>query len=217
MKVFLFVFSFSVAILSSCQENTIKYPLDIVVHGPYDQIEYESIKKDISFVPSDTLARYILSEIERHILSENEMYTAEIFNQSKDTLLIAVSQGVGLLWPHYFCFYRSKDKCLTPGGGRPSIIDDIEQLDTVLPNSSKRYIFRLEEIKNKDLISISFDIKSPFFDSINTYNPIRYYWHDRRLFDAKHPAFLFQISENRSLVPATSINIQAGLNRCKEK
>ncbi len=205
IKLHLLILLLGVGFLSSCRDKTIIYPLDLVFHGPYYQSEFEAIKGSVSIVPSDTLLEYIFND--------DVVYIAEISNLSEDTFSIFVSKHLGLIWCNYFCFDYLEDNCLVPGGGRPNIIEDYEELDTLLPNSSKKYVTWMQGIKNYDLIDVSIKIESSFFDSLNSFSPFRYYWNKSLLLELEHPVFLFQINRDGGLAPISAINVQRELDK----
>lgn len=209
MKPPLLILLLGISFLSSCQDKTIEYPLGLVLHGPYNQGDFDAIQESLSMLPSDTLLKYICIE--------DDVYVAEISNLSEDTFSIFVSKHLGLIWCNYFCFHYLDDDFLSYGGGRPMIIDDIQELDTLLPKSSKRYVTWLQDIKKCDIINISIDVESPYFDSLDSFSPIQYSLEGNFSLEQEHPVFSFQINENRNLVPATQINIQRELDKSIKK
>jgi hypothetical protein len=190
------------------QESTARvqeYPLGIAILGPYKPDQFRELKETIWFkqpVYVDTTDIFI---------NEDKFYILELTNLSPDTIFIAIDL-VGEINCRYFCFYYIDGKHLFPWQGIP-ITCYLEERDAIVPNTSRRYLtrFYLDEHYCPQ-VYLSLDIISAFFDSLNLHNPIQYYFQTATPIRRNHPAFLFDIVDER-FVPAVPIDIQKELDK----
>ena len=189
----------------SCQKKDLRYPVNLVVLGPYDNDQYQSLR-DLLWLkkPIDLNKR---GEV---------FFIAEVYNFSSDTVSIGTFETLGDIWLYDLCFKNIEDGCLLPkpAGG---IIEAFKKWDTLMPNSLKRYLYLPNyEFNECDLVELSLDVKSVFFDSLNQKKAIRYYLKGSAVFERNHPVFLFEV-KNGSLVRVTDVDIQKELNRAVRK
>jgi hypothetical protein len=212
MKINIFLLIAVLAAFFSCQveKRASKveaqvYPLDVVIHGPFKPDQFRELKETIWFkqpVYVDTTDIFI---------NEDKFYILELTNLSPDTIFIAIDL-VGEINCRYFCFYYIDGKHLFPWQGIP-ITCYLEERDAIVPNTSRRYLtrFYLDEHYCPQ-VYLSLDIISAFFDSLNLHNPIQYYFQTATPIRRNHPAFLFDIVDER-FVPAVPIDIQKELDK----
>lgn len=185
-----------------------EYPMELTIHGPYYKDDYDRLRD------SFWLERAI------DIKEANVFYILELLNTSTDTISIAVSKDIGNVCCHYLCFHTFEEcNCLVQGKSSLGEYDLIEW-DPLLPKETKRYFFytwRKYDMFNKcELINLSLDVKSEFFDSLNLENPVRYIWYGNTPVELRHPVFHFTIVDEH-FIPAAPKNIQQELNKSRKK
>jgi len=194
--------------LTACQDKKLEYPLDLVVHGPYKKNEYKDIQETI-------WTRRSINIDEKGVFDGEEVfYTLEISNHSRDTIYIANTQYNGAIQCRYFCFDFIDNKFLIPKRGALGT-EYFEEWDTLMPNNSKRYITWLN-LETCELLNLSLEVKSKFFDSLNVETPVRYFWDSATPIELLHPVFQYKITNGHFMLSAHQ-DIQKQLNNSKRK
>ncbi|MBK6901550.1 MAG: hypothetical protein IPH04_01715 [Saprospirales bacterium] len=197
---------------ASCQKGKEKNPLGLAIHGPFDVSIYLDTKNQFK------LKRPIDLTTKGNFDGGDVFYLIDVSNHSNEPVLVSKSNyGENFIWCHYFCFWYNEDRYLVPGQGVLGV-DDITAWDTLFANTTKQYVtwFDFEILGQCDIINLSINVKSPFFDSLNVNNPVRYFWDSATPIELRHPVYFFNVKDER-FFPALPFNIQKELEKSKKK